>query len=113
MLNMTLTQILHAVEGRLSRPLSLSDDTQIHGLFTDTRKPMYGGVFVALRGARFDAHEFLSAAVDNGALALIVEQAQEDLDIAQIVVRIRALHWASWRRHGVRSGARRAESWWP
>jgi len=108
MLNMTLTQILHAVEGRLSRPLSLSDDTRIHGLFTDTRKPMHGGVFVALRGARFDAHEFLSAAVDNGALALIVEQAQEDLDIAQIVVadtrialgKLAAAWCAIWRAQG-------------
>jgi UDP-N-acetylmuramoyl-tripeptide--D-alanyl-D-alanine ligase len=108
MLNMTFAQIVRAVDGRLSRPVSLSDDTRIHGLFTDTRKPMHGGVFVALRGARFDAHEFLAAACENGARLLVVEQAQEDLDIAQIVVantrialgKLAAAWCAIWRAQG-------------
>jgi len=43
-------------------------------------------VFVALRGARFDAHEFLAVARENGARLLIVEQPQTELDVAQIVV---------------------------
>jgi len=77
-------------------------------LFTDTRKPMHGGVFVALRGARFDAHEFLAAACENGARLLIVEQSQAGLDVAQIVVadtrialgKLAAAWCAIWRAQG-------------
>jgi len=108
MLNMTLAQILHAVEGRFSHPVALSDDTRIHGLFTDTRKPMHSGVFVALRGVRFDAHEFLAAACENGARLLIVERPQAELDVAQIVVadtrialgKLAAAWCAIWRAQG-------------
>jgi len=108
MLNMTFAQILHAIEGRLSRPLATPADTRIRGLFTDTRKPMHGGVFVALRGERFDAHDFLAAACENGAGLLIVEQPQAELDVAQIVVadtrialgKLAAAWCAIWRSQG-------------
>ncbi|MEP7344815.1 MAG: UDP-N-acetylmuramoyl-tripeptide--D-alanyl-D-alanine ligase, partial [Gemmatimonadaceae bacterium] len=40
---------------------------------TDTRGLQAGDVFVALRGERFDAHDFLAAAVTGGASSLIVE----------------------------------------
>lgn len=43
-------------------------------VFTDTRKPTPDGLFVALRGERFDAHDFLGAAVAAGAAGLVVEQ---------------------------------------
>jgi UDP-N-acetylmuramoyl-tripeptide--D-alanyl-D-alanine ligase len=42
-------------------------------------------VFFALRGDRFDAHDFADQAVAGGALALVVERAL-DLDIPRIVV---------------------------
>ncbi len=42
------------------------------GISTDTRSISVGDVFVALRGDRFDAHDFLSAARDAGAAALVV-----------------------------------------
>jgi len=108
MLNMTLAQVLHAVEGRLSHSASMSDDTRIQGLFTDTRMPMHGGVFVALRGDRFDAHDFLAAACENGARVLIVEQPQAELEVAQIVVadtrmalgKLAAAWCAIWHAHG-------------
>ena len=108
MLNMTLGQILHAVDGCLRRPVALPDNVRVHGMFTDTRKPMHGGVFVALRGARFDAHEFLGAAVEQGAQVLVVEQARDDLDVIQVVVadtrialgRLAAAWCAIWRTQG-------------
>ena len=37
---------------------------------TDTRTVAAGNLFVALRGERFDAHEFLADAVAKGATAL-------------------------------------------
>ena len=39
---------------------------------TDTRALAAGDIFVALRGERFDAHEFLGEAVRRGAAALVV-----------------------------------------
>jgi UDP-N-acetylmuramoyl-tripeptide--D-alanyl-D-alanine ligase len=45
------------------------------GLALDSRKVQPGELFVALRGPRFDAHEFLGDAIARGAAGLIVERA--------------------------------------
>ncbi len=110
MLKMTLTQILHAVEGRLHGASVMPDDVQVQGLFTDTRKPMHGGIFIALRGARFDAHDFLSTALERGARVLLVEEAQDGLDVVQVQVadtrialgQLAAAWCAGWRAQGGR-----------
>lgn len=47
----------------------------ITGVSTDTRAIAPGNLFVALRGERFDAHEFLLDAVRAGAVALVVDDA--------------------------------------
>jgi UDP-N-acetylmuramoyl-tripeptide--D-alanyl-D-alanine ligase len=47
------------------------------GLSIDTRDPLAGKVYLALRGERFDGHDFLKAAVDGGAVLLVVERALE------------------------------------
>ncbi len=44
----------------------------VNRITTDTRGIQKGDVFLALKGERFDGHEFLQAAVDAGACALIV-----------------------------------------
>ncbi len=46
------------------------------GVSTDTRALRPGDVFVALRGERFDAHDFLAVARDAGAAAVVVERAE-------------------------------------
>ncbi len=45
------------------------------GVCTDTRHLVRGDLFVALRGERFDAHDFLAEARDRGAAALVVSDA--------------------------------------
>ena len=47
----------------------------LSGVSTDTRTVAGGNLFVALRGERFDAHEFLRDAVANGASAVVVHDA--------------------------------------
>ena len=42
---------------------------------TDTRSLAAGALFVALRGERFDAHEFVGTARERGAVAAMVERA--------------------------------------
>jgi UDP-N-acetylmuramoyl-tripeptide--D-alanyl-D-alanine ligase len=49
-------------------------DVTLHSVATDTRHPMPGALFVALRGERFDAHEFVAQAQAQGAAALLVAQ---------------------------------------
>ncbi len=44
--------------------------TRVH---TDTRSIRPGDLFVALRGERFDAHDFLAAATEAGAVAVMAE----------------------------------------
>ena len=52
---------------RIPRPLA--------GVSTDTRAITRGDVFVALKGERFDAHDFLATARDAGAAAFVVSDA--------------------------------------
>ena len=47
---------------------------QVAGITTDTRKIGKGDVFVALKGERFDGHDYLRDAVRDGASALVVSR---------------------------------------
>ena len=47
----------------------------VNGITTDTRKIAKGDVFVALKGERFDGHDYLRDAVRDGASALVVSRA--------------------------------------
>ena len=48
--------------------------TEVNGITTDTRKIEKGDVFLALRGERFDGHDYLRDAVRDGASALVVSR---------------------------------------
>ncbi|HSU15190.1 UDP-N-acetylmuramoyl-tripeptide--D-alanyl-D-alanine ligase [Longimicrobium sp.] len=48
------------------------------GVSTDTRKIGPGSLFVALKGANFDAHDFLSQAADAGATGAVVSHRPAD-----------------------------------
>ena len=49
-------------------------DATLIGITTDTRAITPGQLFVALRGEKFDAHDFLAQAVEKGAAALVVSR---------------------------------------
>ncbi len=52
--------------------LVAADPSQwIHRVITDSRKAVEGDLFVALRGDRFDGHDYLSAVHQKGAAAMI------------------------------------------
>lgn len=65
-----LTQVLAAAPFNLSE-LALA--STITGVTTDTRSLKPGEVFVALRGEKFDGHKFVTAAIERGAIAAIVD----------------------------------------
>ena len=70
--------------GRLPRGAA-----SLNGITTDTRKIAKGDVFVALRGERFDGHDYLHDAVRDGAAAVVVSRAPKlnTLDVPVFEVR--------------------------
>nr|WP_245200247.1 UDP-N-acetylmuramoyl-tripeptide--D-alanyl-D-alanine ligase [Herbaspirillum sp. LeCh32-8] len=58
----------------------------LNDVVTDSRAVKPGNVFVALRGERFDAHDFLEAVAAQGASAVIVERVTPGLSVPAIVV---------------------------
>ena len=59
--------------------------TSVDGVSTDTRTITPGALFVALKGERYDAHDFVSTARERGATAALVDHVV-DADMPQIVV---------------------------
>ncbi len=60
-------------------------DVEVRGVFTDSRKPQAGALFVALSGERFDAHQFAADAMKAGAAAALVSRPLP-LDLPQVIV---------------------------
>lgn len=75
MMNWTLAQIAAVTQGRILGGAQAAEQV-VNGLTTDTRAIAQGQLFVALAGERFDAHDFLAAAVQAGAAGLLVSDEQ-------------------------------------
>ena len=58
---------------------------EVGSLAYDSRKVGPGTLFFCVPGEKVDGHEFAAAAVEAGAVALVVERELE-LDVAQVVV---------------------------
>jgi UDP-N-acetylmuramoyl-tripeptide--D-alanyl-D-alanine ligase len=78
----TLAEVAAATGGTLAGPV----DTIVTGVATDTRMALAGALFVALRGARFDGHQYLGSAAEHGAAAAIVEKGHRDTRLACVEV---------------------------
>lgn len=63
----------------------VGDDVIIEDLSSDSRKIGAATLFVALKGERFDGHDFAATAIENGAAALMVER-ELAFDIPQLIV---------------------------
>lgn len=48
-------------------------ETEVSGVYHDSRKVQPGGVFVALKGGGSDGHHYIQASIDKGAVAVISE----------------------------------------
>ncbi|WP_242018530.1 Mur ligase domain-containing protein, partial [Streptococcus agalactiae] len=58
----------------------------IKRILTDSRHAEVGDVFLALKGERFDAHDFVAQVATQGCQIAIVEH-PIDVDIAKLVVK--------------------------
>src|SRR5882672_5198672 len=66
---MSLAEAAAAVGAR-----SAGTEVRFDGVSTDTRTVAQGQLFVAIRGERYDGHDFLAAAKDRGAAAALVDE---------------------------------------
>ena len=60
--------------------LSGLPETRVHRVCTDSRGTRVGDLFIALRGERFDGHDFLREAVEKGAGGVMVERGRLPAD---------------------------------
>ena len=54
------------------------------GLYTDTRTPLRGGLFLALTGERFDGHDFLLQAAAQGAAGAVIAAAKTEAALGSL-----------------------------
>ncbi|MDR0587690.1 MAG: UDP-N-acetylmuramoyl-L-alanyl-D-glutamate--2,6-diaminopimelate ligase [Burkholderiales bacterium] len=70
----------HAMGWRLSEIATtvggecLGEDRTIHRVLSDSRHVIAGDLFVALKGDRFDGHDFVDAVIQSGAAAIVSRQ---------------------------------------
>src|SRR5687768_9904279 len=75
MMAWTLDRLGQALRGVLRHPSHPAGTAALGAISTDTRSISAGDVFVALRGERFDGHDFLGQAAAAGAAAFVVDDA--------------------------------------
>lgn len=98
MIRVTLSQLAGILGGELK-----GDDLSLDAVTTDTRKLTPGCLFVALKGERFDAHDFAEQAKAGGAGALLVSRPLA-VDLPQVIVKDTRLAFgelAAWVRSQV------------
>jgi len=76
----TLSQVATLCEGTV-----FGAEARCVGVTTDTRANLRGQLFVALRGERFDGHDFAKLALEQGAAGVIVERELPGVQPAVVV----------------------------
>lgn len=71
MANFTVTEICAATGGAV---FGSAGSQEFSGVSTDTRTVKSGDLFVALKGERFDAHDFIEQAVQRGVTGVVVSR---------------------------------------
>ena len=77
MKNMTLENIAEACHGTYMGKESQKKEV-IKGAVTDSRQVEEGFLFIPVKGARVDGHDFIPTAIEKGAAAVLSEIPQED-----------------------------------
>lgn len=78
----SLSDLLNVLSGA-----QMTANTSIDGVSTNSKAVDKGNLFVALRGERFDAHDFLPEVVAQGAAAVVVDHLPEGFSLPALVVR--------------------------
>ena len=81
------TMRLQTIAAFCGANVAADDPTVISGISKDTRCVNEGDLFVAIRGEKFDGHDFVHRAAELGASAALVEYPVEDCPIPQLLVK--------------------------
>ncbi|MGH2623217.1 MAG: UDP-N-acetylmuramoyl-L-alanyl-D-glutamate--2,6-diaminopimelate ligase [Sphingobacterium sp.] len=73
---MQLKELLHAIPVKEYRGLL---DSEVSSLCLDSRKMEKDSLFVAIRGYQSDGHDYISQAIENGALVIVLEEYPEHI----------------------------------
>ncbi|HLK68205.1 MAG TPA: UDP-N-acetylmuramoyl-tripeptide--D-alanyl-D-alanine ligase [Bryobacteraceae bacterium] len=87
-MTLNLQDVAHAM-GAGGRPDSIS----VNGWSVDTRTQSVGDLYFALRGVNHDGHDFVEAALDKGAAAVVVED-RPPLEHPSRILAVRDTLWA-------------------
>ena len=82
-MNLSLKELITATGGRLT---SSCQGFQPEGVSTDSRSIKRGEIFFALKGDRFDGHDYIFDALKGGASGVVAENIPPD--IFQTIFRI-------------------------
>lgn len=83
----SLEDVIKATGGELI--LKGKPETSFKGVETDSRKMCENSIFVALKGERFDGHDFLKEAFEKGAQCLIVDKPLESFEAGRVLLSLR------------------------
>ncbi|HIH1000582.1 TPA: UDP-N-acetylmuramoyl-tripeptide--D-alanyl-D-alanine ligase [Haemophilus influenzae] len=100
MIKLSTVQLAQILQAKLIG----DENVQVAEINTDTRKSVSNSLFFALKGEKFDAHQYLDQAVSQGALALVVQQENSSILVPQLVVkdtRIALGELAKWLREKI------------
>ncbi len=89
-MKLSLKQIAEFVSGKLKN----CEDAEISFVTTDTREIKQGSLFVALRGEKFDGHDFCVDAIKKGATAVISEKKAEQFEEKIPVIEVESTYKA-------------------
>ncbi len=78
---MRISQLLNILNSK-----QIGGDAEFSGVSIDTRTIKKGDLYIAIKGERFDGHDFCQQAEKNGAAAIVVTAVQ-DISVPQIVVK--------------------------
>lgn len=85
MQKMTVSDILTATGGTL---ISGDENTLITDVISDSRKMCEGALFIPIEGDKFDGHDFINAAFDMGASAVLTHK-EPELLVGKTIIKVR------------------------
>ena len=83
---LTLSSIVTHPLAESLAPQLINGDAEFSRVSTDSRSIQSGDLFIALKGDSFDGHDFLQLASQKGASGLVVEHADTEVSVPQLVV---------------------------
>ena len=81
MIKQTTQQLAQTLNAKLLG----SGEIIVENISTDTRQAVEKGLFFALKGEKFDAHDYVEKAIEQGCVALVVER-ELAVNVPQIIV---------------------------